>query len=260
MKAIITQPKEQVYETYSLLLGTPKEIYLFNALGMLDYRCYPEDWIYERLGPDGMTAFIFWGHERYGSYDTTFMFERYVELDERWLFDLAKDPEGRKPTVTWQSYNRSGVLYESYDGNVHQFAAPQGGKPGTEAHSTGLLPHPKPEKEGCQKHHRLPGCRRAVWRLSRNGATGMIGTDENRAALHVEVIFWSGKRKIPPSLVSGKYCPHFVVIGTTEYLGVCFLDGTECTFDTPALGNAQPLYPDTIDYAPLENNAEFLNL
>ena len=86
----------------------------------------------------------------------------------------------------------------------------------------------------------------------------MIGTDENRAVLHVEVIFWSGKRKIPPSLVSGKYCPHFVVIGTTEYLGVCFLDGTECTFDTPALGNAQPLYPDTIDYAPLENNAEFL--
>ena len=49
-----------------------------------------------------------------------------------------------------------------------------------------------------------------------------------------------------------------MVIGTTEYLGVCFLDGTECTFDTPALGNAQPLYPDTIDYAPLENNAEFL--
>lgn len=39
----------------------------------------------------------------------------------------------------------------------------------------------------------------------------MIGTDENRAVLHVEVIFWSGKRKIPPSLVSGKYCPHFVV-------------------------------------------------
>ena len=32
----------------------------------------------------------------------------------------------------------------------------------------------------------------------------MIGTDENRAVLHVVVIFWSGKRKIPPSLVSGK--------------------------------------------------------
>ena len=40
----------------------------------------------------------------------------------------------------------------------------------------------------------------------------MIGTDENRAVLYVEVIFWSGKRKTPPSLMSGKYCPHFVVI------------------------------------------------
>ena len=27
----------------------------------------------------------------------------------------------------------------------------------------------------------------------------MIGTDENRAVLHVEVIFWSGKRKRPPA-------------------------------------------------------------
>ena len=70
----------------------------------------------------------------------------------------------------------------------------------------------------------------------------MIGTDENRAVLYVEAIFWSGKRKTPPSLMSGKYCPHFVVKGTTEYLGVCFLDGDECAFDEPALGNAQPLY------------------
>ena len=38
-----------------------------------------------------------------------------MELDERWLFDLAKDPEGRKPTVTWQTYNRGGSLYGSYD-------------------------------------------------------------------------------------------------------------------------------------------------
>ena len=41
--------------------------------------------------------------------------DSYVDLDERWLFDLAKDPEGRKPTVTWQTYNRGGVLYGSYD-------------------------------------------------------------------------------------------------------------------------------------------------
>ena len=27
----------------------------------------------------------------------------------------------------------------------------------------------------------------------------MIGTDENRAVLYVEVIFWSGKRKTPPA-------------------------------------------------------------
>ncbi|MCQ4720930.1 hypothetical protein NE659_27145, partial [Flavonifractor plautii] len=41
--------------------------------------CYPEGWIYERLGPDGMIALIFWGDYSYGTYDTRFMFERYVE-------------------------------------------------------------------------------------------------------------------------------------------------------------------------------------
>ena len=34
MKAIITQPKEQVYETYSPLLGTPKASYLFERSGV----------------------------------------------------------------------------------------------------------------------------------------------------------------------------------------------------------------------------------
>lgn len=115
MKAIITQPKEQVYEIYSPLLGTPKASYLLNALGLLDYRSYPDDWTFERSGPDGLRALIFWGDYSYGTYDTRFVFERYVDLDERWLFDLAKDPEDRKPTVTWQTYNRGGVLYESYD-------------------------------------------------------------------------------------------------------------------------------------------------
>ena len=68
----------------------------------------------------------------------------------------------------------------------------------------------------------------------------MIGTDENRAVLHVEVIFWSGKRKAPPSLVSGKYSPHFVVVGTAEYLGVCFLDGTECVLMNRHWGMPSP--------------------
>ena len=35
----------------------------------------------------------------------------------------------------------------------------------------------------------------------------MIGTDENRAVLYVEAIFWSGKRKTPPSLMSGNIVP-----------------------------------------------------
>ena len=87
----------------------------------------------------------------------------------------------------------------------------------------------------------------------------MIGTDENRAVLHVEVVFWSGKRKTPPAWPAKSIVPDLVATGTTEYLGVCFLDGTErCAFDETALGNAQPLYPDTVDYGPLENNAEFL--
>lgn len=115
MKAIITQPKEQVYETYSPLLGTPKASYLLNALGLLDYRSYLDGWPFERSGPDGLRALIFWGDYSYGTYDTRFVFERCVDLDERWLFDLAKAPEDRKPTVTWQTYNRGGVLYERYD-------------------------------------------------------------------------------------------------------------------------------------------------
>ena len=90
------------------------------------------------------------------------------------------------------------------------------------------------------------------------GKSNMIGTLENEAILYVEVIFWSGKRKNPPSLISGKYCPHFVVKGKSEYLGICFLDGTECFFNKIALGNVQPLYPDTIDYSSLADNTEFL--
>ena len=44
-----------------------------------------------------------------------------------------------------------------------------------------------------------------------------------------------------------------MVKGTADYLGVCFLDGSECAFDEPA-----PLYPDTVDYGPLADGAEFL--
>lgn len=115
MKAIITQPKEQVYDTFSPLLETSKKNELYTALGMLDYHSYPDDWTFKRTDLEGLCALIFWGDYSYGSYDTTFTFECYVELDERWIFDLAKNAEERKPKVTWQTYNREGSLYESYD-------------------------------------------------------------------------------------------------------------------------------------------------
>ena len=87
----------------------------------------------------------------------------------------------------------------------------------------------------------------------------MIGTEENRAVLQVEVVFWSGSRRtMPPNLASGRYCPHLVVRGSSAYLGVCFLDGTECAFDRPARGNIRLLYPDTVDYSLLADHAEFL--
>ena len=53
------------------------------------------------------------------------MIERYVDLDERWLFDLAKDPEGRKPTVTRQTYKWGGVLLRRDDPP----SSPPGGPP-----------------------------------------------------------------------------------------------------------------------------------
>ena len=41
------------------------------------------------------------------------------------------------------------------------------------------------------------------------------------------VKFFSKKRKTPPNLSNGKYYPHLVIKGDTEYLGVCFIDGEE---------------------------------
>lgn len=115
MMAIMTHPKEQVYDTFSPMLETSKKNELFTALGMLNYRSYPDNYAFECPYPEGLYALIFWGNYSYGSYDTRFTFKHSVELDERWLFDLAKDPEGNKPKVTWQTYNRGGVQIESYD-------------------------------------------------------------------------------------------------------------------------------------------------
>ena len=70
--------------------------------------------------------------------------------------------------------------------------------------------------------------------------------------------FGGENERCRPAWPAGNIAPHFVVKGTSDYLGVCFLDGSECAFDEPALGNAQPLYPDTMDYGPLADGAEFL--
>ena len=64
------------------------------------------------------------------------MIERYVDLDERWFFDLAKDPEGRKTYGDMADLQPGRCSVWKLRRNVHQSAAPQGGKPGTEAHST----------------------------------------------------------------------------------------------------------------------------
>ena len=56
--------------------------------------------------------------DQYAPFDSALELKALPCLSELCLLytsDLAKDPEGRKPTVTWQSYNRSGFLYESYD-------------------------------------------------------------------------------------------------------------------------------------------------
>ena len=116
MADIITKDAAYVFEHYSPLLGSKKEVYLFNALGMLNYKYYPDDWTYWRSRPDnGMEAHLFWTNYRYGTYEVRTYKIRHVNFDPRWYSLLATNPLERKPRVTWQQYNRSGVLYESYD-------------------------------------------------------------------------------------------------------------------------------------------------
>lgn len=72
----------------------------------------------------------------------------------------------------------------------------------------------------------------------------------------LSVTFFSGKRKAPPRLAGGKYCPHLAVKGDGEYLGVRFIDGAECEFDSEAYADALPLY-DGVGYHKLKVGAEF---
>ena len=71
------------------------------------------------------------------------------------------------------------------------------------------------------------------------------------------VTFFSKKRRTPPNLNNGKYCPHLVIKGSEQLLGVNFIDGEDVTFDKTIQANALPVY-ETVDYSALQVGTEFL--
>ena len=119
IKSILTKPKEEVYDEFSRFLSDVEvAIYLYNAFGMLYYEDVPK--AAEKSFKNIIRrhyALIFWGNYSHGKYDTRCSFKQPVELDKRWLFDLAKNPREEKPKVAFQTYNRrmGGVKYEAYD-------------------------------------------------------------------------------------------------------------------------------------------------
>ena len=71
------------------------------------------------------------------------------------------------------------------------------------------------------------------------------------------VTFFSKKRRTPPNLNNGKYCPHLVVKGSEQLLGVNFIDGEDVTFDKQIGANALP-ENEAVDYSILQEGTEFL--
>jgi len=71
------------------------------------------------------------------------------------------------------------------------------------------------------------------------------------------VTFFSKKRRTPPNLNNGKYCPHFVIKGSNQLLGVNFIDGEDVIFDKEIGANALPVNED-VDYSSLQEGTEFL--
>lgn len=70
------------------------------------------------------------------------------------------------------------------------------------------------------------------------------------------VTFFSKKRRNPPNLNNGKYCPHLVIKGSDQLLGVNFIDGEDVTFDKTIQANALPVY-EIVDYSALQAGSEF---
>lgn len=73
------------------------------------------------------------------------------------------------------------------------------------------------------------------------------------------VTFFSKKRSTPPNLNNGKYCPHLVIKGSAQQLGVNFIDGEDVIFDKSIRANALPVDEDT-DYSALQEGTDFLIL
>lgn len=71
------------------------------------------------------------------------------------------------------------------------------------------------------------------------------------------VTFFTEKRRTPPNLNNGKYCPHLVIKGSDQLLGVNFIDGEDVIFDKSIRANALPVNED-IDYSALQVGTEFL--
>ena len=71
------------------------------------------------------------------------------------------------------------------------------------------------------------------------------------------VTFFTEKRRTLPNLTNGKYCPHLVVKGYEQLLGVNFIDGEDVIFDKSIRANALPVNED-IDYSALQVGTEFL--
>ena len=71
------------------------------------------------------------------------------------------------------------------------------------------------------------------------------------------VTFFSKKRRTPPNLNNGKYCPYLVIKGSEQLLGVNFIDGEDVIFDQPVRANALPINED-IEYSALQVGTEFL--
>ena len=71
------------------------------------------------------------------------------------------------------------------------------------------------------------------------------------------VTFFSKKRRTSSNLNNGKYCPHLVIKGSNQLLGVNFIDGEDVIFDKPIQANTLPVH-EIVDYSALQAGTEFL--